>query len=283
MTRRAIYLFTIGMCLTVTAAMSQQVPPPQAMSFPDRGFVLAGGTSKPASGMFKRALNMKLLVLSADGTEPSFTAITFFLDHLGIPYDAVVLTKTQLPPLNDGIQGFYQGIVLATGNLSFSDGASWAPALNAEGWASLDAYQRDYGVRAVSYFTYPEARYGLAPAGTGVSYTSAAPGKLAVTKGGSTLFPYLMPGNRLSVVYAYHYPADAVAATGETTTPIMTITAPGGEETTAGVTHVASDGRESLAMTVDAHLRSSRAERARQNASFRCSRTFAKKRLTISV
>ena len=241
-TKGAIVLLFIGMCSTVTEAFPGQSTVPSASI----------GTPLPLNGLFKQSVNMKLLVLSADGKEPSFAAITFFLDHLGIPYDAVVLTKTPLPSLSGAFQGFYQGIVLATGNLSFNDGTSWMSALSADGWANIEAYQRDYGVRVVSYFTYPDARYGLALAGNGVAYMPDAPGKLGLTPMGSTLFPYLIPANQIDVVNAFHYPAATIAAEGETTTPIINIAAPGAsEQTTAGVTHVAADGRESLALTVD--------------------------------
>src|SRR5262245_47566632 len=40
-----------------------------------------------------KARDMKLLVLSADGTDPSFAAIRAILDQIGVPYDAVVLTQ----------------------------------------------------------------------------------------------------------------------------------------------------------------------------------------------
>src|SRR5437899_2074869 len=39
------------------------------------------------------ARDMKLLVLSGDGTDPGFAAIQAILNQLGVPYDAVVLTR----------------------------------------------------------------------------------------------------------------------------------------------------------------------------------------------
>ena len=67
-------------------------PPSQGL----HGSLIRGATTGMAnaltpSTLFKKSVDMKLLVLSADGTEPSFAAIKFFLDHIGIPYDAVVL------------------------------------------------------------------------------------------------------------------------------------------------------------------------------------------------
>ncbi len=214
--------------------------------------LVATANATTASTLFKQSLQMKLLVLSADGTEPSFAAITYFLDHTGIPYDAITLTKTPLPALNDATHGLYQGIVLASGNLAYDKAGIWQSALSTTDWTNLDNYARNYGVRVVSYYTFPEARYGLALSGaTGYSNTPASPALLSLTAAGSPLFPYLIPANKINVVYAYYYPSVAVAATGETTTPIMTISATGLNNVVVGATHVAADGRESLAMTMD--------------------------------
>jgi len=195
---------------------------------------------------------MKLLVLSADGTEPSFGAATHFLDLLGIPYDAIVVSKTGLPLLNDSTHGYYQGIILSTGSLGYNNNGVWASALTTANWATLDTYAATYGVRVVSYYTFPEARYGMALSGaTGYSTTPTAPGQLGLSTAGATLFPYLISTNKLAVTYAYFYPATAVAAAGETTTPIMTMTSPNVNNQVVGVIHTAADGRESLAMTFD--------------------------------
>ena len=48
-----------------------------------------------------KPLDLKLLVLTGDGTEPSFGAIKYFLDYLGAPYDAVIAKTAGLPALSD--------------------------------------------------------------------------------------------------------------------------------------------------------------------------------------
>jgi hypothetical protein len=205
-----------------------------------------------ATPLYKKALNLKLLVLSADGSEPSYSAIKFFLDHIGIPYDAVVLNTAALPALTDlSGHGNYQGIVLANGQLAYNAGGVYKSALSTDDWSKIDKYQVDTGIRLVSYYTFPEARYGMALFGSaGYSSTPAAPSKLTFANAGKSMFPYLAAKD-LDVVYSYYYPATAVAAAGETTTPILTISGPGVSNRTAAVTHVAADGRESLAMTFD--------------------------------
>jgi hypothetical protein len=65
---------------------------------------------------------MKLLILATDGTEPGLAALRSQLDHMGTPYDVILLAQGQpLPPLNSGSKGMYQGIILTLGNLGICD------------------------------------------------------------------------------------------------------------------------------------------------------------------
>ena len=196
--------------------------------------------------LFKAPVNMKLLILSGDGTEPGFTALKYFLDYMALPYDAVVLKTTPLPVLNDSLNGFYQGIIVTTGSLGYTNSSNaWVSALDATGWTKLDNYMRTYGVRMVSYYTYPEARYGMA-AGPAIATTDAAPASLAFASASSTIFPYLVRTNPLKVVNSYMYLAVAAPALGETTTPILTT-----NNQPTGVLHTKADGREYMAFTFD--------------------------------
>ena len=187
--------------------------------------------------------DMKLLVIAADGTEPSYAAIRAILDQIGVPYDAVVLTQTggALPPLNNMSKGFYQGIILSTGNLATCTTNPCTIALPAAGWAALDKYAANYGVRTVSYYTFPDPRYGITWSGF------AAPGgSAAFLPAAAGIFPYLNRNNPLTISNAFLYTAVATPGAGETTTPFLTM---GGQ--IAGVTHKKADGREYLALTFD--------------------------------
>jgi len=202
-------------------------------------------TAAPLNQQYKLPVNMKLLVLSADGSEPGFAAMKYFLDYLGLPYDAIILKNTPLPVLKDSIRGFYQGILLATGGLGFNNNGVWASALDTAGWTAIDDYMRNYGVRLVSYYTYPEARYGIT-AISSRSTSAASPASMAFTAASSTVFPYLVRTNPLRVIDTYLYTAAATPAVGETTTPLLTI-----NNQITGVTHTKADGREFMAMTFD--------------------------------
>lgn len=197
------------------------------------------------ANLYLKPVDMKLLVLSADGTEPSFEATKYFLDYLAIPYDAIVLKTTPLPALNDANKGFYQGIVLSTGNLALLTGTTWGSALTPAQWALIDNYMTAYGVRTASMYSYPEPRYGLTMV-SAVSTNPTAPVQLSFTAAASSIFPYLNRANTVPVTYAYMYYANPTPAAGETTTPFLTA---GGY--TVGATHKKVDGREFLALTMD--------------------------------
>jgi hypothetical protein len=186
---------------------------------------------------------MKLLVLTATSDDPSYIAIRYFLDYIGVPYQTVVATTQSLPALDNGSKGFYQGIILASGNLAVCDPTCRIPLPDA-GWTALDTYTRDYGVRTVSYYTWPEDRYGLQY----VSSLSTDPtvAHLNFTAAAANVFPYLRRTGPLPIRYAWTYLANPVAATGETTTPILTVNG-----LTTGVIHQKADGREYMALTFD--------------------------------
>jgi hypothetical protein len=134
------------------------------------------------------ARDLKLLVLSADGTDPSFAAIQAILNQLGVPYDAVVLTKTggALPPLSGTLKGNYQGIILSTGNLATCTTNPCSIALPAAGWNALDVYAASYGVRTLAYYTFPDPRYGIS--WTGVATPT---GSATFVPAAGSVFPYL--------------------------------------------------------------------------------------------
>jgi hypothetical protein len=189
------------------------------------------------------ARQMKLLVLTADGTEPSFASIQAILKQLGVPYDAVVLTETggQLPPLQQNQQGSYQGIILATGNLVTCKTTPCSIALPEAGWEKLDQYAMQYGVRTLAYYTFPDPRYGLM--WTGEAQTG---GSASFAPGSAEAFPDLTRTGQIPVEFAYVYKASPIAQAGETTTPVLTM-----DGATIAVLHKKADNREYLALTFD--------------------------------
>ncbi len=231
---------------STTTASAKTTISPQAVTVP---------APAPAAGPNATApRDMKLLIIGLDGNEPDFAAVKFFLDTLGIPYDiALTLDSTAtppvtraLPPLDNGVKGYYQGIFLTNGNLGYCYGATCQSTLTANQWASLDTYALNFGVRTVAYYAFPEARYGLTFTGTAISATDAAPETIAFTSAAASIFPYLNTANPLKFTNAYVYLADAVQAAGETTTPLMTL-----RGKTVAALHTTADGREYMGLTLD--------------------------------
>ncbi len=205
------------------------------------------GNVKPKAAAPPRTVDMKLLVLTVDGTEPSYGAITSFLKYLGVPYDAVI-TKTQpLPVLNDSVKGFYQGIILVTGNLGICD-PTCRSALSAEDWLRMDQYAVAFGVRRISYYTFPEARYGLSSLGA-VTTSATAPQNGTFLAAASTIWDYLQLATPLKITDAYTYLAAVTPIAGATSTPLITL--PGG---IIANQFLDSDGSESIALTMDNYL-----------------------------
>jgi hypothetical protein len=187
--------------------------------------------------------DLKILVLSADGTDPAFSAIRGVLDQIGTPYDPVVLTQTHgaLPPLENSTKGFYQGIILSTGNLATCTTNPCSIALPAAGWAALDKYAVQYGVRTLSYYSFPDPRYGIAWNGQ-----ANLGGTATFLPAASSVFQTANRASSVPVKNAYFYGAVPAAAAGDITTPVLAID---GQST--GFLHRKADGREYLAFTFD--------------------------------
>jgi hypothetical protein len=191
---------------------------------------------------------MKLLLIAADGKETDYAALKAFLDQLGVPYDTLLAAQTPLVSsmLWDGVnQGYYQGILLTTGNLSYdAGGGNWVSAFDDTEWSALWDYEARFGVRQVtSYnapFGYPD-NYGL----NLVTYqdTTASPLTATLTAAGQQVYPYLNASNPVTIKNAWVYLATVI--TPAETTPLL-VTANG--YAVASI-HTYPDGRQNLAIT----------------------------------
>jgi hypothetical protein len=225
------------------------------------GAATVAATNSAAGVKANAPREMKLLVVALDGNEPDYAALKFYLDTLGIPYQTAITLKRgagnsapstfPLPALTDstGAKGLFQGIILTDGNLGYCYGPSDSPTcestLSPADWATLENYCRDFGVRLVSYYTYPEARYGLA-FDHAVAATDANPLYASFTAAAAPVFPYLNTANPVKLANSYVYYATPAPGAGETTTPILNI----GTFIAASI-NTKPDGREYLALTMN--------------------------------
>ncbi len=110
-------------------------------------------------------VDLKVLLISADGAESSFEAWMAALDREGVPYDVVIANTA--PPIAASTltkaadHGRYQAVVLATGGLVHCSLQGCATALAPAEWTALDTYQAKFKVRRVSAYTWPTPAYGL--------------------------------------------------------------------------------------------------------------------------
>lgn len=225
-----------------------QPPGPTGLppDLPDRS-----GSSQPLDT--GAGVDLRVLVLSADGSESDLPAIKQALDLLGTPYDAWIARSLDGAPLTGRLtrgekQGSYNAIVLTTAALAYSPdgGKSWVSALTPAQWQELWDYEAKFGVRQATWYTFPTADYGFAGTPTG----SGAALRLSLTPAGAGVFPYLNPSSAVNLRGAYAYLAAAAApADGGTVTPLLT----DADGHALAVVRRWPDGRENLACAFDSN------------------------------
>ena len=196
------------------------------------------------------SIDMKMLVISADGSEPSFAAIKSTLDQLGVPYDTLIASTTSLTAstLSDGLgAGHYQGILLATGNLAYlSPTVGWTSAFSTAQWQALWQYEADFRVRQVTLYTYPAGlpdNYGLNVVGT--ADTSATPLQAVLTTAGKQVFSYLNTATPITISNAWTY----LAVPTTSTNPVSLLNTSSGASIASVYTY--PNGRQNLTITTD--------------------------------
>lgn len=193
-------------------------------------------------------IDLKILVISADGSESDYLAITTFLKQIGIPYDTLIATQKTLTRdmlWDGGVHGYYQGIILTTGNLAYdAGGGNWMSAFDDEEWRTLWEYESIFGIRQVTAYTFPYGppdNYGL----NLIAYTDTAsqPLQTNLTAEGERVFPYLNPNNPITIRHAWTYLAKVIS--DAETTPLITTS----DGYAIASVHRYQDGRENLTVT----------------------------------
>lgn len=200
-----------------------------------------------ASATLPCPVQMRLLVIAADGNEAVLPAIRDTLDYVGTPYDVhIAATPGELTAamLSDGAcLGYYQGIMLTTAELGFVDGGgAWGSALTPAEWATLRAYQANFKIRQVSWYAYPQPQFGY-----NIGYavdTSLTPLSATLTPEGAAVFTHLNAATSLAIRNAYTFLATPLGAGA---TPLLTTS----DGHALGLIHESADGREHLSLTFD--------------------------------
>jgi hypothetical protein len=205
----------------------------------------------PPPGCSDASLSMKVLVLSADGTETVLPAIQQALDYHSVPHETWIATQRpgQLVPsaLSSGCAGKYQGVILTTGALAYSPdgGQTFLSALTPPEWVALRTYEAQFGVREISWYVFPGADQGLNTATVGQD-TGAAPLSATLTSAGQSAFPYINGANPVPITQAWTY---LTTAADPNVVPLLVDSA--GHVLVSS--RVGPDGRETMAMTFDSN------------------------------
>jgi hypothetical protein len=206
-------------------------------------------------------VDLKVLLVSADGTEPGYGAWQAALDREGVPYDKLVIYngQTKAATLTDALladyakdHAKYQAVILATGDLghNVTNGAttSYLSALTDVEWAALAKFERTFGIRQLSDFTAPGPLHGLNLVG-GISQDGRTG---TLTDAGKAAFPYL----KGPIPIADVDPAAPNEAFGYEATPVnpadwqTLVAAPTAGAAYLGIYTHPEDGREEMVMTV---------------------------------
>jgi hypothetical protein len=195
--------------------------------------------------------DLKVLVLSADGSEVDLPAIEQELNFLGTPYTVYMSTKTPNglteALLDDGAcHAFYNGVILTNGDLAYTNGSQWMSGLSQTEWTTLWSFEAKFGIRAVSWYTFPNADFGFQNNATAIS-TDTTPYTGTFTAAGKAIFPYLNTNQAFSIQHAYTY-LDAPATDGSTS-PLIS----DAQGNALAAIHTYTDGRQILAMTFDSN------------------------------
>jgi peptidoglycan/xylan/chitin deacetylase (PgdA/CDA1 family) len=207
----------------------------------------SGSTQLPQTSA---TLDAKLLIISADGTEPVLTAMRQAADYEGIPYTLYIASRTPngfTPSMlsNGGQHGFYQGILMTTGSLAYNNGTQWTSAFTAAEWQTLWDYQAKYRVRTAIGYVFPTADYGYG-ASTGID-TTTSPISATLTSSGRPVFSYVNTANPLTITRAWTYLAPA---SGTGTTVLLT----DASNDALALVKAYPDGRQVLSMTFDGNF-----------------------------
>ena len=215
-------------------------------------------------------IDVKVLLISADGTEPGFGAWKAELAREGVPYDAFVaynganriatLTDDRLADYGAN-HAHYDAVILATGDLGHNvanpDGTtSYLSALSDTEWASLARFERTFGIRQLSDYTAPSPAHGLNTVAGATQDGNVG----TLTAAGKAAFPYLkgsvpIANDDATVAEAFGYAATPVNPQDWQTL----VAGPNGTAYLGIYTHP-DDGREEMVMTVASNENQSQAQ-----------------------
>jgi len=213
---------------------------------------VALGATTPAVPQTGQRIDMRVLLVSANGTEAGYGGWKAALEREGVPYTEYIADQHAAPLADADLADYatnhakYSAVILASGDLNRAVGTTFTSAFTTAEWATLAKYEKTFGIRQLSDETFPAPSHGLtsATAITVDTTTPLAQRTAALTAAGKTVFPYLKGD----------VPIDA-GTIGNAATPVSTtdfqslVSGPSGGTILGVYTHP-EDGREEMVMTV---------------------------------
>ncbi|MCA9836274.1 MAG: hypothetical protein KC422_05145 [Trueperaceae bacterium] len=187
-----------------------------------------------------------ILIIAALQDDPALIAMEEVLNAQNKSYKVLLATQDKLTDevlFDANGKGLYSAVILTEGNLAFYDGSGWRSAFDQQEWEKLWAYEKTYGARQVSLYTYPGAEpedYGLRmvqPVDTSVRAVS-----VSVTDKGKEIFGQLAP---FVVSGAYGYLSKLEPVIGVESTPLIA-----DETDNIMAVYSSFEGRERIALTM---------------------------------
>lgn len=203
------------------------------------------------AALLNQRTDLRVLLLSADNTEPTTAAWEATFNQEGVPYDKIVLRPSHVPltaaTFADTLPGNiphakYEAVVIATGGLLYNNGGAFVSALDANEWAALNSFEATYGIRQITAYTFPTPDYGLNYPSTGRELGGTT---TQLTANGLVTFPYLK-GPVFIDVGTWSYLTTPLNATNFNTL----LTGPNSSSLLGIYTHP-ENGREEMVVTFD--------------------------------
>ena len=204
-------------------------------------------------------IDQKVLVLATDGGEANLPAIEQALATLGTPYTIFKTADKDLSAtdLKNGCNAFYSGVILTNGELAYShsDG-SWGSAFDPSEWDTLANYEKMFGIRQVTWYTFPEPKWGFNFANNSFMTTDDSPYAARFTGTSSPFSSYVNTANQLKIANAFTYLAQpltdpSVMSSNQVSSVTPLLTDASGNALAALTKY--DDGRQNLALTFDSN------------------------------
>lgn len=159
-------------------------------------------------------IDMKVLLIGADGSEPAYGEWQNLLTREGVPFTAIVAKdagELTSATFSDGPDhALYQAVVITNDSLLYYNGSAYVSALSPASWAALAAYENQFRIRQVTAVVYPQPQYGL----NYPTFAGDFGGQTGtLTAQGRQVFPYLT-GTVLYDNGAFGYKATPLANAG---------------------------------------------------------------------